>query len=231
MPWKTAISKCVSATPGPYEAEHELLRAEQIIRPTGLLDPPISIHPVEGQIDDLISEINRETEKGNKVLVTTLTKKMAEDLTDYMKNIGIRVRYLHSDVDTLERSQIIRDMRMNVFDVLVGINLLLEGLDIPEVSLVAMGVMGTEEAPEDELCASYIRSLLTGDCAFDIDGRIRYLQDHGGAKFFDPAQQEVYPEMDYWMSTDRDRFGFVLRAEREGNHFRMKKICVEGAGR
>ena len=100
-----------------------------------------------------------------------------------------------------------------------------------EVSLVAMGVMGTEEAPEDELCASYIRSLLTGDGAFDIDGRIRYLQDHGGAKFFDPAQQEVFPEMDYWMSTDRDRFGFVLRAEREGNHFRMKKICVEGAGR
>ena len=128
----------VSATPGPYEEEHELLRAEQIIRPTGLLDPPIAIHPVEGQIDDLISEINKETGKGNKVLVTTLTKKMAEDLTDYMKNIGIRVRYLHSDVDTLERSQIIRDMRLNVFDVLVGINLLREGLDIPEVSLVAI---------------------------------------------------------------------------------------------
>ena len=112
---------CVSATPGPYEAEHELLRAEQIIRPTGLLDPPIELHPVEGQIDHLISEINKETSRGNKILVTTLTKKMAEDLTDYMKNIGIRVRYLHSDIDTLERSQIIRDMRLNAFDVLVGI--------------------------------------------------------------------------------------------------------------
>ena len=129
---------CVSATPGPYEAEHELLRAEQIIRPTGLLDPPIELHPVEGQIDHLISEINKETSRGNKILVTTLTKKMAEDLTDYMKNIGIRVRYLHSDIDTLERSQIIRDMRLNAFDVLVGINLLREGLDIPEVALVAI---------------------------------------------------------------------------------------------
>ena len=128
----------VSATPGDYEAAHELLRAEQIIRPTGLLDPEITVHPVEGQIDHLVAEIRKETEKGNKILVTTLTKRMAEDLTEYMKNIGLRVRYLHSEVDTMERSQIIRDMRLNVFDVLVGINLLREGLDIPEVSLVAI---------------------------------------------------------------------------------------------
>ena len=128
----------VSATPGEYEKEHELLRAQQIIRPTGLLDPEISVRPVEGQIDDLIAEIRKETEKGNKVLVTTLTKNMAEDLTDYMKEVGVRVRYLHSDIDTLERTQIIRDMRLNEFDVLVGINLLREGLDIPEISLVAI---------------------------------------------------------------------------------------------
>lgn len=128
----------VSATPSTYEQEHELLRAEQIIRPTGLLDPEISVRPVEGQIDDLVAEINRETEKHNKVLVTTLTKRMAEDLTDYMNDVGIRVKYLHSDIDTLERAQIIRDMRLDVFDVLVGINLLREGLDIPEISLVAI---------------------------------------------------------------------------------------------
>ena len=128
----------VSATPSQYEELHELLRTEQIIRPTGLLDPEIYVRPVEGQIDDLISEINKEIEKKNKVLVTTLTKRMAEDLTDYMKEVGIRVRYLHSDIDTLERSEIIRDMRMDVFDVLVGINLLREGLDIPEISLVAI---------------------------------------------------------------------------------------------
>ena len=128
----------VSATPGEYEAEHELARAEQILRPTGLLDPEIEVHPIEGQIDHLISAINKETEKGNKVLVTTLTKKMAEDLTDYMKEVGVRVRYLHSDIDTLERTEIVRDMRLDVFDVLVGINLLREGLDIPEISLVAI---------------------------------------------------------------------------------------------
>lgn len=128
----------VSATPNVYEKEHELLRAEQIIRPTGLLDPEISVRPVEGQIDDLISEINKEVEKKNKVLVTTLTKRMAEDLTDYMRDVGIRVKYLHSDIDTLERTEIIRDMRLDVFDVLVGINLLREGLDIPEISLVAI---------------------------------------------------------------------------------------------
>ena len=128
----------VSATPGDYEAEHELLRASQIIRPTGLLDPEVEVRPVEGQIDDLIGEINKETAAGNKVLVTTLTKRMAEDLTDYMKEVGIRVRYLHSDIDTLERTEIIRDMRLDVFDVLVGINLLREGLDIPEISLVAI---------------------------------------------------------------------------------------------
>lgn len=128
----------VSATPSDYEAEHELLRVEQIIRPTGLLDPEISVRPVEGQIDDLIGEVNKETAKHNKVLITTLTKRMAEDLTEYMKEIGIRVRYLHSDIDTLERAQIIRDMRLDVFDVLVGINLLREGLDIPEITLVAI---------------------------------------------------------------------------------------------
>ena len=128
----------VSATPGQYEEEHELLRAEQVIRPTGLLDPEISVRPVEGQIDDLISEVNKEIEHGHKVLITTLTKRMAEDLTDYMKELGIRVRYLHSDIDTLERSEIVRNLRLNVFDVLVGINLLREGLDIPEITLVAI---------------------------------------------------------------------------------------------
>ncbi len=128
----------VSATPSVYEEEHEMLRTEQIIRPTGLLDPEVFVRPVEGQIDDLISEIRKETENKNKVLVTTLTKRMAEDLTDYMKEVGIRVKYLHSDIDTLERAEIIRDMRLDVFDVLVGINLLREGLDIPEISLVAI---------------------------------------------------------------------------------------------
>ena len=128
----------VSATPSTYEQEHELLRTEQIIRPTGLLDPEIFVRPVEGQIDDLVSEINKETEKHSKVLVTTLTKRMAEDLTAYMNDVGIRVKYLHSDIDTLERAEIIRDMRLDVFDVLVGINLLREGLDIPEISLIAI---------------------------------------------------------------------------------------------
>ncbi|WP_313187312.1 excinuclease ABC subunit UvrB [Lacrimispora sp.] len=128
----------VSATPSVYEAEHELLRVEQIIRPTGLLDPEIDVRPVEGQIDDLVSEVNKEVAKKNKVLITTLTKRMAEDLTDYMRDVGIRIKYLHSDIDTLERSEIIRDMRLDVFDVLVGINLLREGLDIPEITLVAI---------------------------------------------------------------------------------------------
>ena len=128
----------VSATPGEYEEQHELLRAEQIIRPTGLLDPMVEVRPVEGQIDDLVSEVNKEVEKGNKILITTLTKRMAEELTDYMKDLGISVKYLHSDIDTLERTQIIRDMRLNVFDVLVGINLLRDGLDIPEITLVAI---------------------------------------------------------------------------------------------
>lgn len=128
----------VSATPNVYEAQHELLRTEQIIRPTGLLDPEISVRPVKGQIDDLISEVNRETGQGHKVLITTLTKRMAEDLTEYMREAGIRVKYLHSDIDTLERTEIVRDLRMNVFDVLVGINLLREGLDIPEITLVAI---------------------------------------------------------------------------------------------
>lgn len=128
----------VSATPSTYEKEHELLRAEQIIRPTGLLDPEIAVRPVTGQIDDLIAEVHKEVEGGHKILITTLTKRMAEDLTDYMREVGIRVKYLHSDIDTLERAEIIRDMRLDVFDVLVGINLLREGLDIPEITLVAI---------------------------------------------------------------------------------------------
>ena len=128
----------VSATPGEYEEKNELLRAEQVIRPTGLLDPEVEVRPVEGQIDDLVGEVNKEIAKKNKVLITTLTKRMAEDLTDYMRELGIRVKYLHSDIDTLERTEIIRDMRMDVFDVLVGINLLREGLDIPEITLVAI---------------------------------------------------------------------------------------------
>ena len=128
----------VSATPGVYEEEHELLRAQQVIRPTGLLDPEVEVRPVEGQIDDLLGEINKEVAKKNKILITTLTKRMAEDLTDYLREVGVRVKYLHSDIDTLERTEIIRDMRMDVFDVLVGINLLREGLDIPEITLVAI---------------------------------------------------------------------------------------------
>ena len=128
----------VSATPSVYEKEHSQQTVEQIIRPTGLLDPEISVRPIAGQIDDLLSEVQKTTEKGQKVLVTTLTKKMAERLTDYLREAGVRVRYLHSDIDTLERLEIIRDLRMDVFDVLVGINLLREGLDIPEVSLVAI---------------------------------------------------------------------------------------------
>ena len=128
----------VSATPGTYEEEHELLRAEQVIRPTGLLDPEVEVRPVEGQIDDLIGEVNKEIANKHKILITTLTKRMAEDLTDYMRELGIRVRYLHSDIDTLERTEIVRDMRLDVFDVLVGINLLREGLDIPEITLVAI---------------------------------------------------------------------------------------------
>ena len=140
MEFQTKIDQMlfVSATPSVYEEQHEMLRAEQVIRPTGLLDPPVEVRPVKGQIDDLISEIRKTKAQGNKVLVTTLTKKMAEDLTDYLRDAGIRVRYLHSDIDTLERAQIIRDMRLDVFDVLVGINLLREGLDIPEIALVAV---------------------------------------------------------------------------------------------
>ena len=128
----------VSATPGEYEEDHEMLRAEQIIRPTGLLDPKVEVRPVEGQIDDLVGEVNKEVENHHKILITTLTKRMAEELTDYMRDLGIRVKYLHSDIDTLERTEIIRDMRLDVFDVLVGINLLREGLDIPEITLVAI---------------------------------------------------------------------------------------------
>lgn len=158
----------VSATPSDYEAEHELLRTEQIIRPTGLLDPEITVKPVEGQIDDLIGEVNKEVGKHNKVLITTLTKRMAEDLTNYMKEAGIRVRYLHSDIDTLERTEIIRDMRLDVFDVLVGINLLREGLDIPEITLVAILDADKEGFLRSE--TSLIQTI--GRAARNADGRV-----------------------------------------------------------
>ena len=164
----------VSATPSNYEAEHELLRTEQIIRPTGLLDPEIVVRPVEGQIDDLISEIKAETQKHNKVLVTTLTKRMAEDLTDYMKEVGIRVKYLHSDIDTLERAEIIRDMRLDVFDVLVGINLLREGLDIPEISLVAILDADKEGFLRSE--TSLIQTV--GRAARNAEGHVIMYADH-----------------------------------------------------
>lgn len=158
----------VSATPSVYEGEHELLRVEQIIRPTGLLDPEVIVKPVEGQIDDLISEVNKEVSKKNKILVTTLTKRMAEDLTDYMREVGIRVKYLHSDIDTLERSEIIRDMRLDVFDVLVGINLLREGLDIPEITLVAILDADKEGFLRSE--TSLIQTI--GRAARNSDGRV-----------------------------------------------------------
>ncbi len=158
----------VSATPGSYEEEHELLRTEQIIRPTGLLDPPIDVRPVAGQVEDLLGEINKETKKGNKVLVTTLTKRMAEDLTAFLKEAGVRVQYLHSDIDTLERSKIIRDMRLNVFDVLVGINLLREGLDIPEITLVAILDADKEGFLRSE--TSLIQTV--GRAARNVDGHV-----------------------------------------------------------
>ena len=164
----------VSATPNVYESEHELLRVEQIIRPTGLLDPEISVQPVEGQIDDLIGEVHKEVEKKNKVLITTLTKKMAEDLTNYMKEVGIRVRYLHSDIDTLERAQIIRDMRLDKFDVLVGINLLREGLDIPEIALVAILDADKEGFLRSE--TSLIQTI--GRAARNVDGHVIMYADH-----------------------------------------------------
>lgn len=158
----------VSATPSDYEAEHELLRAEQIIRPTGLLDPEVDVRPVEGQIDDLIAEVNKEVEKKHKVLVTTLTKRMAEDLTEYMNDVGIRVKYLHSDIDALERAEIIRDMRLDIFDVLVGINLLREGLDIPEISLVAILDADKEGFLRSE--TSLIQTI--GRAARNVDGHV-----------------------------------------------------------
>jgi excinuclease ABC subunit B len=158
----------VSATPSTYEAEHELLRTEQIIRPTGLLDPVVEVRPVEGQIDDLIGEIRKEVARHYKVLVTTLTKRMAEDLTDYMRDVGIRVKYMHSDVETLERAQIIRDMRLDVFDVLVGINLLREGLDIPEISLVVILDADKEGFLRSE--TSLIQTV--GRAARNVDGHV-----------------------------------------------------------
>jgi excinuclease ABC subunit B len=164
----------VSATPGDYEADHELLRAQQIIRPTGLLDPEISVRPVEGQIDDLIGEIRKETAAGNKVLITTLTKRMAEDLTDYLKEVGIRVRYLHADIDTLERAEIIRDMRLDVFDVLVGINLLREGLDIPEISLVI--ILDADKEGFLRSRTSLIQTI--GRAARNSDGRVIMYADN-----------------------------------------------------
>lgn len=168
--FETKIDKMmfVSATPSIYEKEHELLRVEQIIRPTGLLDPEITVRPVEGQIDNLIGEVNKEVAKKNKILITTLTKRMAEDLTNYMREVGIRVRYLHSDIDTLERSEIIRDMRLDVFDVLVGINLLREGLDIPEITLVAILDADKEGFLRSE--TSLIQTV--GRAARNSDGRV-----------------------------------------------------------
>jgi len=164
----------VSATPGEYEEQHELLRAEQVIRPTGLLDPEVEVRPVEGQIDDLISEIKKETAKKNKILITTLTKRMAEELTDYMKEVGIRVKYLHSDIDTLERTEIIRDMRLDVFDVLVGINLLREGLDIPEITLVAILDADKEGFLRSE--TSLIQTI--GRAARNAEGHVIMYADH-----------------------------------------------------
>jgi len=164
----------VSATPSVYESEHELLRAEQVIRPTGLLDPEVSVKPIAGQIDDLLGEIHKEVERKNKVLVTTLTKRMAEDLTTYLREVGIRVKYLHSDIDTLERSEIIRDMRMDVFDVLVGINLLREGLDIPEVGLVAILDADKEGFLRSE--TSLIQTI--GRAARNAEGHVIMYADH-----------------------------------------------------
>jgi excinuclease ABC subunit B len=164
----------VSATPGKYEEEHELLRTEQVIRPTGLLDPQVEVRPVEGQIDDLLSEIQKEIKEKNKVLVTTLTKRMAEDLTDYMREVGIRVKYLHSDIDTLERTEIIRDMRLDVFDVLVGINLLREGLDIPEITLVAILDADKEGFLRSE--TSLIQTI--GRAARNANGHVLMYADH-----------------------------------------------------
>lgn len=164
----------VSATPSEYEEEHELLRTQQIIRPTGLLDPRVEVRPIEGQIDDLIGEIRKETEKKNKVLITTLTKRMAEDLTDYLKEVGIRVRYMHADIETLERAQIIRDMRLDEFDVLVGINLLREGLDIPEISLVAILDADKEGFLRSE--TSLIQTI--GRAARNSEGHVIMYADH-----------------------------------------------------
>ena len=165
---------CVSATPSDYEREHEELRAEQIIRPTGLLDPKVEVRPVEGQVDDLVAEVNKETAKGNKVLVTTLTKRMAEDLTDYMKQLDIKVQYLHSDVDTLERLQIVRDLRLGEFDVLIGINLLREGLDIPEVTLVAILDADKEGFLRSE--TSLVQTI--GRAARNVDGHVIMYADN-----------------------------------------------------
>ena len=183
----------VSATPGQYEAEHELLRAEQIIRPTGLLDPKVEVRPVEGQIDDLISEVNKEVDKGHKILITTLTKRMAEDLTEYMKDVGIRVRYLHSDIDTLERAEIIRDMRLDVFDVLVGINLLREGLDIPEITLVAI-----LDADKEGFLRSEVSLIQTiGRAARNSEGHVIMYADVMKKKHPGSLQQRTWNHADH----------------------------------
>lgn len=164
----------VSATPAQYESEHELLRVEQVIRPTGLLDPPVEVRPVEGQIDDLLGEVNSEIAAGNKVLVTTLTKRMAEDLTDYMREVGVKVKYLHSDIDTMERQEIIRDLRLGVFDVLIGINLLREGLDIPEITLIAILDADKEGFLRSE--TSLIQTI--GRAARNVDGHVIMYADN-----------------------------------------------------
>ena len=164
----------VSATPAQYELEHSLTIAEQLIRPTGLLDPPIDVRPVKGQIDDLLSEITKRTDKGEKVLVTTLTKRMSEDLTDYLREMGVKVKYLHSDIDTLERIEIVRDLRMGVFDVLVGINLLREGLDIPEITLVAILDADKEGFLRSE--TSLVQTI--GRAARNSEGHVIMYADH-----------------------------------------------------
>ena len=199
-----------TATPGPYEMEHSQVFAEQIIRPTGLLDPIISVRPVENQIDDLVVEINKNIEKGERVLITTLTKKMSEDLTNYLKELGIKVKYLHSDIVTLERTEIIRDLRLGKFDVLVGINLLREGLDIPEVSLVAILDADKEGFLRSE--TSLIQTI--GRAARNADGRVIMYAD----RVTDSMNKAI---------TETERRRAIQSAYNEKHHITPKTIHKE----